>query len=265
MTVRWEPVGSGADLAAWAVGEGPVLLAAHGIEDGWRNWTPVAERLADRYRIVALDLPWRAGNDYTWRAGGTPGTWLARAVELAGEPAHALLGHSFGANAALELLAAGHRASAAVLVSPFYRPHGMVDDALRAQSRVALRTTIRTGLRLGLGDRAVEEDVLDLMERGLLDRLMPTVFPVFFDYFATSGDLPLSDVDVPVLVTAGAGDPALTADRAAALAAAMPAATVRRHEHYTHFCHLEQAGEVAAEVTGFLSTHSLTNTGGPAR
>jgi pimeloyl-ACP methyl ester carboxylesterase len=266
--VQWRKVCERGDLAAWTTGDGPVLLAAHGIEDGWRSWTQVASRLADRYRVIALDLPWRSGNDYRWHADGTPGTWLARALELVDEPDHQLLGHSFGATASLELLAdrrrQGHRPTAAALVAPFYRPAHMCPDSVREQSRAALRTTIRTGLRVGLGGRDVEPDVLAIMESGLEDHLMPTVFPVFFDYFADSADLELSGVDIPVLVTAGTTDPSLTPDRAAALGAALPAATVHTHEHYTHFCHLEQAADVAAEVADFLTTHSLT-VGGQAR
>ncbi len=260
----WRKLCERGDLAAWTIGDGPVLLAAHGIEDGWRSWTAVARRLADRYRVIALDLPWRAGNDYRWHAEATPGTWLAAALDLVDEPEHRLLAHSFGATATLELLAAGHRPAAAALVAPFYRPAHMCPETVREQSRAALRTTIRTGLRVGLGGRRVEPDVLDIMERGLEDHLMPTVFPVFFDYFATSAELDLSDVDIPVLVTAGTKDPSLTPDRAAALGAAMPAATVHTHDHYTHFSHLEQAADVAGEVADFFINHTLT-VGGQAR
>lgn len=260
--MSWRKLCEQGELAAWAIGDGPVLLAAHGIEDGWRSWTPVARRLADRYRVIALDLPWRSGNDYRWHAEATPGTWLARALDMVAEPEHRLLAHSFGATATLELLAAGHRPAAAALVAPFYRPRHMCPESVREQSRAALRTTIRTGLRVSLGGRRVESDVLDRMERGLEDHLMPTVFPVFFDYFADSADLDLSGVDTPVLVTAGAKDPSLTPDRAAALGAAMPAATVHTHDHYTHFCHLEQAPDVSAEVAEFLTTLTV---GGYAR
>jgi pimeloyl-ACP methyl ester carboxylesterase len=262
--MTWRKLCARGDLAAWTIGDGPVLLATHGIEDGWRSWDPVASRLADRYRVIALDLPWRSGNDYRWHAEATPGTWLSRALELVDEPDHRLLSHSFGATATLELLATGHQPAAAALVAPFYRPAHMCADSVREQSRAALRTTIRTGLRVSLGGRRVEPDVLAIMERGLEDHLMPTVFPVFFDYFAGSADLALSGVDVPVLVTAGTADPSLTPDRAAALGAALPMATVHTHEHYTHFCHLEQAADVAAEVADFLTTTSLT-VGGQTR
>lgn len=258
----WRKLCERGELAAWTIGDGPVLVAAHGIEDGWRGWTPVANRLAEQYRVIALDLPWRSGNDYRWRTEATPGTWLARALDLVGEPACTVLSHSFGATATLELLAAGRRPAAAALLAPFYRPAHLRAETVRDRSGDALRHTIRTGLRLRMGRRQVEPDVLDIMTRGLEDHLFPTVFPVFFDYFTGSGDLDLSGVDIPVLVLAGTADVSLTPDRAAALGAAMPAATVRSHDHYTHFCHLEQAADVADEVAGFLATQL---TGGHAR
>ena len=54
MITQWRRLHEGAGgLAAWAMGEGPVVLASHGIEDNWRNWTRLATRLADRFQIVA--------------------------------------------------------------------------------------------------------------------------------------------------------------------------------------------------------------------
>ncbi|MCQ8828594.1 hypothetical protein [Streptomyces malaysiensis] len=57
---------------------------------------------------------------------------------------------------------------------------------------------------------------------------------------------------MPTLVLAGHGDASLSEDRAAALAAAMPAATVRRRPGFSHFCHAEQPGDVGADIAGFL-------------
>ena len=263
MITQWRRLHEGAGgLAAWAMGEGPVVLASHGIEDNWRNWTRLATRLADRFQIVALDLPWRSGNDYRWYGEAAPSTWLARAIDMVREPVHALLGHSFGAVATLELLSTGRQPDGlerAVLVAPFYCPRSSNSHGIRARSWQALHKTIRTGLKLGLGGRRVSPEVLAIMERRLLERLMPTVFPVFFEYFVGTGDLDLSHVDVPTLVLAGTTDPSLTFDRAVALAAAMPSVTLHRHAHFTHFCHLEQAGDVAGEVSEFLPTRSLTN------
>ncbi|GAA1229184.1 hypothetical protein GCM10009676_09630 [Prauserella halophila] len=259
---EWHRIAERDGVGAWAMGTGPTVLTAHGIEDSWRIWTPIAERLARDYRVVALDLPWRPGNDYRWAGDGTPGEWLGHAVDVAleavGDRQHRLLSHSFGATATFELLAHGHRPTSIVLLAPCYRaPHTPV-ESLREPCREALRATIRTGLRVGLEGRSVDPDVFTIMQQGLEDRLMPQVFPVFFDFFTRTGYLDLSDVDVPTLVVAGTHDIALTRERADALAEQMPHTTVSMYDHYTHFCHQEQPAGIAAEAAEFLARHAPT-------
>ncbi|OLR93911.1 hypothetical protein BJP25_15540 [Actinokineospora bangkokensis] len=242
-----------------------MVLAVHGIEDRWRGWTPLARLLADRFRVVAVDPPWRSGNDYTWRARCSPGQWLADAAAALGEPVDVLLAHSFGANAALEALAGGLRPGRAVLIAPSYRPlEHADDDALRAASTAALGATVRDGLRVRLGHRRdrVDAELLRGMAAGLSDHLVPLAFPVFYRTFTESGRLALSAVDTPALVLGGRADPALAGSRATGLARDFPAARVVLREHYGHFCHIDQAAEVAADITPFLCTDPV---GGPTR
>lgn len=52
----------------WGNDGAPPLLLIHGGRDHCRNWDWVAERLADRYRIVAPDL--RGHGDSDWATGG---------------------------------------------------------------------------------------------------------------------------------------------------------------------------------------------------
>ena len=40
-----------------SVGEGPAIVLIHGLAGSWRNWLENIPRLADRHRVVALDLP----------------------------------------------------------------------------------------------------------------------------------------------------------------------------------------------------------------
>lgn len=233
---------------------GPTVVLVHGIEDRWRSWTDVAKLLAPHYRLIALDLPWRAGNDYAWRADGTPGQWLDRALSVVPQPIHAVVGHSFGAIAALELLSAGRAFERVALLAPFYRPSGTpVDEGLRSESRRALESAVRTGLRLKLGARTIPPDVLASMERKLVEYVLPRAFPPFFDYLVATGDQVLSTVDTRTLVLGGTTDISLPPGSARALAEAMPAAQVRQRAHYTHFCHVEQAADVAAELGEFLT------------
>ncbi|MGM1061554.1 alpha/beta fold hydrolase [Saccharothrix sp. Mg75] len=234
---------------------GPTAVLVHGIEDGWRSWAELAELLAPRHRLIALDLPWRAGNDYSWHASGTPGQWLRRALATVPHPVHAVVGHSFGANATLELLSAGLAFERVALLAPVYQPGGAeVDDGLRSAARVALESAVRDGLRLKVRARTIAPRVLAGMERKLVQHVVPRAFGPFLDCTVATWELDLSGVGSRTLVLAGTTDVSLPPAGARALTEAMPAAQVRRHAHYTHFCHLEQAGDVAAELEDFLGT-----------
>lgn len=257
----WVQVATQDGLEVWrGPMRGPALVAAHGIEDSWRSWRLMAERLTD-YTVYSLQLPWHGGNAYRWPDSDTPGRWLERALTLVPESPVALLGHSFGSNAVLEYLStsdAGRDLAAMVLVAPFYRPRSFrMSPDLRLRSLAAFRKALVEGLRLTQGERAarLDPEINLMMATTLLDRAVPPGFPVFFREFLASGTLDLGRISVPTLVLGGNRDEGLTPTRARALARAMPAATVRLHPSYGHFCHLEQVDAVAAETTEFLARH----------
>ncbi|MBP0455063.1 alpha/beta hydrolase [Kitasatospora sp. RG8] len=258
----WTRVAAEDGLEVWrGPGEGPPLVAAHGIEDSWRNWRPLVERLPG-WTPYALQLPWHGGNRYTWRAEGSPAQWLRRALALVPERPRLLLGHSFGANAILQHLATldeDPQLSAVVLATPFYRPADYVlSEQLRLRSKAAFRRVLTDGLRLSLGDKAsrMDPEIRNLMEQKLLERAVPSGFPVFFREFTDSGQLDLARITVPTLVLAGYRDEGLTPMRAAALGRAMPAATVRLDPEYGHFCHVAQADRMSRDTADFL--HRVT-------
>lgn len=237
-------------------GNGAPLVFAHGLEDGWAGWLPLVERLAGDRTCYALDLPWRAGSAHTWCHRGSPAEWVRRALALVPEDVDAIVGHSFGANAVLHLLAEdGLPVRAVALIAPFFRPVTLkVDWDLHAGALAGVHRVMTAGLRLRLGDRAahIDDELLRAMAGTVVDRIGPVGFGAFFQSFVATTDLPLSGVGTPVLVLAGEDDECLRGERATALAAAMPAARVRVRAHYSHFCHVEQADDVAAEVAGFL-------------
>ncbi|MFE6776503.1 alpha/beta fold hydrolase [Streptomyces sp. NPDC057702] len=260
MTARdgWTQVASQGPVQVWrGPGSGPPVVAAHGMEDGWKNWRGVLDALPG-HTPYSLHLPWSGGTDYAWTADGSPRDWLRRALALVPERPRVLLGHSFGANAVLAHLAEGGQEpdlEAVVLVAPFYRPAGFpLNDQLRLRSVAALRRVLVEGLRVSLGPRGarMDREVLALMEAKLLDRAVAGAFPVFYEAFRDSGDLDLSRVTVPTLIYVGPGDEGLTPMRARALADAVPAATLRSRPGYGHFCHIDRAAEMSAEVADFL-------------
>jgi pimeloyl-ACP methyl ester carboxylesterase len=248
----------------------PLVVLAHGLEAPWASWRPLAAELDPDWRLVALDLPWRAGNDYRWRTRA-PGRWLGDALDLVDATPDLLVAHSFGANATLELLCADDpRAGRAVtLVCPLYRlPRLPVTWRMFDRSRSTFIQHIREGLLARMGARAesTEPDVLETMIDLALERVGPAGFLTVFQQFVASAELSLGHVELPTLVLAGGIDPTLSREAAVALAGAMPGATVRVNDDYDHFCHIRQARGVAAQVTDLVdAAWATTRTAGELR
>ena len=108
------------------------LVALHGFTQTGRSWAPVAERLGERYRCFAPDLP--GHGDATWRR---PASFDAVTAYLRALPApsFALAGYSMGGRLALHFaLTHPDRVERLVLVgaSP-----GIADPAERDRRRAA--------------------------------------------------------------------------------------------------------------------------------
>ncbi|MFD0900337.1 alpha/beta fold hydrolase [Actinomadura sediminis] len=248
----------------------PLVVFAHGLEDSWTSWLPVAGELDPAWRALALELPWRPGNDYAWR-GRSPGHWLARALDLVGEAPDALVAHSFGAGAALELLCAGGPAPAAsaALVCPLYRmPSQPVGWHAFDRSRTTFMQHVRDSVRAGMGSRAdtVDPAVLAAMMELALDRVGPIAFLTVFEQFVASAALRLENAAPPAIVLAGGADPTLSRRAAVALAGAMPDARLVYDPGYDHFCHIRHAHRIAGLVADLVGTvRAETRTAGNHR
>ncbi|WP_433241178.1 alpha/beta fold hydrolase [Streptosporangium sp. CA-135522] len=240
----------------------PFVVFAHGLEDSWTSWLPLAAELDPDWRLVALDLPWRPGNDYRWRTRPA-GQWLGDGLDLLDTAPDAVVAHSFGANATLELLCAldSRPGRAAALVCPLYRlPRHPVTWRMFERSRSTFVQHIRDGLRARMGVRAdsTEPGVLETMMDMALDRVGPSGFLTVFEQFAASADLPLGNVGLPTLVLAGGADPTLSLEAATALADGIPGADLRIHHDYDHFCHIRHARGVAAQVANLVDVARAT-------
>jgi esterase len=89
-------------LAATEYGDGEPVAILHGLFGAGRNWATIAQRLATRHRVIALDLrnhgasPWADAMDYPAMAGDVRTAMLAR-----GHRRYALIGHSMGGKVAM--------------------------------------------------------------------------------------------------------------------------------------------------------------------
>ncbi|MGP3947291.1 alpha/beta fold hydrolase [Streptomyces sp. 7N604] len=237
----------------------PAMAFIHGLEDGWANWTPLARLLADRFRCHSVELPWRTGSTYRWRARATAAQWVEAGLGLVPEPVSVLVAHSLGANSVLQWLATGvqPRYDAIVLLSPFYRsPSLTVNWGLMGGFREDFESVMKAGLRARLGARAETMDpgLFDGMAQKALDRIGPQGFLALLDQYVSASDLPLSHVTVPTLVIAGDQDPGIAGDRAEALIADMPGAELHLDPRLAHFCQVAQPDIVADLICAFART-----------
>ncbi|WP_422768927.1 alpha/beta fold hydrolase [Plantactinospora sp. WMMC1484] len=240
----------------------PRLVLVHGLEDSWASWRGLAAVTDPRWRVTALDLPWRSGNDYRWRRSAAA-DWLARALDELGEPVDVLVAHSFGANAAMDLMAAGNNAvgPAAVLICPLYRPPGAATTwRTLDRARTNFERHVRDGVLARLGERAagIGPDVLEVMMVKALDRVGPMGLLTVFERYVASADLALEAIGQRIMVLGGAHDPTLSTEAAHLLGARIPTATVRVDVHFDHFCHIREPVNVHAHVDAFLQEVIVT-------
>ncbi len=244
----------------------PLVVFVHGLEDIWACWKPMAAELDPDWRLIALDLPWRAGNDYRWRAQSA-GHWLGRALDLIGEIPALVVAHSYGANATLELLSAldPRPGRAAVLLCPVCRhPSQPVTWGTFERSRATFIQHVRDGLLVRMGPRAgaMPPDVLETMLDVAVNRIGPAGFLAVFEQFTNSVHLPAGDIGVPALLVAGGADPTLSPEAATDLGARIPRAEVRVNPGYDHFCHVRHARDIAMHIAKQVVAQDATPTAG---
>ncbi|MQA93253.1 MAG: alpha/beta fold hydrolase [Streptosporangiales bacterium] len=129
------------ELAFERRGAGPPVVLLHGIGSGWQSWEPVLPALAERFDVIALDLP-GFGASPPLPEGRRYGVFaLADAAEEfwtgLGVERPYVVGHSMGGLVALELSRRGTvRAASAVSPAGFWSP----------PERLYVRAVLRGGL-----------------------------------------------------------------------------------------------------------------------
>ena len=151
MEARWfELDGRAAQLRV--IGDGPDVVVVHGLSGSWRWWSPIAEGLADSYRVHFVELP-RLGR---LRAGELA-PWLGRLLDRTGLGPVDLVGHSLGGLVAAELAATQPaRVRRLALVAPAGIPCGrgvlgrtlpLLEElySVRAELPTIVADAVRTG------------------------------------------------------------------------------------------------------------------------
>ena len=108
----------------WGAEGAPALVCLHGVTNHGRHFAKLAERLASRFHVVALDL--RGHGRSSWEPPWNLEQHVADVLEAAPDTRCAWLGHSFGGRIAYEVAAAApERVERLVLLDPAIRlpPH----------------------------------------------------------------------------------------------------------------------------------------------
>lgn len=261
---------SGIEWHVQVAGAGPALLALHGAGGANHSWGPLLPLLAERFTVIAPDLP---GHGFTSRPPD-PGLSLPGAARRIGELLAALdaapvlgIGHSAGA-AVLARMALDRRMAPAGLVAvngaltPFKGLPGVLLPAMaralrwnplaaRVIATAALDPNAVPAMIRGMGSRIGRQGV------GLYARLMRSPDHVAgtigmmaaWDLDGLLADLPR--LEIPVLLLAASRDRAVPPAQAAEIASRLPNAEVTRLEGLGHLAHEEAPERVAGAVLSF--------------
>jgi pimeloyl-ACP methyl ester carboxylesterase len=78
-------------------GSGTAVVLIHGLTFSRRSWDPIAKRLAEQYRVIALDLPGHGESLGSAADPQTVATRIAATLRSAGVEKPTVVGHSAGA------------------------------------------------------------------------------------------------------------------------------------------------------------------------
>jgi 4,5:9,10-diseco-3-hydroxy-5,9,17-trioxoandrosta-1(10),2-diene-4-oate hydrolase len=153
---RWVEV-SGQPLNVIELGEGPPLVFVHGLSGSWPNWLEQLPVLAERHRVIALDLP-GFGHSPMPRQTITISSYariLDGLLEALAVDAAALVGNSMGGFVAAELaIACPQRVERLVLVSAAGISTYQHRDAMRAVPWITRAERIVAGYTAWMASRS---------------------------------------------------------------------------------------------------------------
>jgi magnesium chelatase accessory protein len=260
-------------------GAGPGVLLIHGAGASTHSWAGLISLLADRFEILAMDLP---GQGFS--TGAAPRftlPWMARDIGalLAAEgfAPRLIVGHSAGAAIALRMVLDGAAAPEAVIalngaLTPFRGMAGVLFPPLAKMlalnpfsgslfARTAATPGAVRGLIEGTGSRIGAEDL------ARYERLIRTPSHVSatlammarWDLVPLMAELPR--VAVPVVLAAGLKDRAVPPETAQEVARHLRRAEVRAFPGLGHLMHEEDPAAVAALVAEVAGAVEAAETG----
>jgi pimeloyl-ACP methyl ester carboxylesterase len=243
-------------LAYSDTGSGPPLLFIHGLTFSRQTWDPIVDRLSDRHRCIAVDLP---GHGVSGGSGADPRAVVTRlhaTAAAAGVDTPVVVGHSAGA-----LMATGYAASyptsgvvnvdQATLVAPFAGFVQHLAPALRGTDFASAFAPFSGSIGV---DRLPEPERTRVagtqhVEQGLVLDYWTGPMTMSPPLLQQEMDAMLDSVKVPYLWIAG--EALQPADRQHFLSH-VPEADIEEWPGYGHMVHLATPDRFAARVADFV-------------
>jgi esterase len=251
-------------LAHKDYGAGPPVLILHGLFGSAGNWTAVARRLGERFRVFALDLrnhgasPWDARMDYPAMADD-----VAQFVRVQGLDAASLIGHSLCGKVAMTLALRAPalvRKLVVVDIAPVSRPatHAVEVDAMRALDLggIGRRAAADAAMKPRIADDAVRAFLLQNLVSGadgLHWRINLGAIDDQMDAISAFPDASRAPYRGPTLVIRGALSDYFAERDLPAFARLFPAYRLVTIAGAGHWVHAERPEEFLAAVTPFLA------------
>lgn len=261
----------GATLRYVDYGEGPPLLAVHGMGGSWESWLSNIPELGGHYRVIAVDLPGFGGSEALAAGAGFNAYLdsLAGLLDEIGIPEVVLLGHSLGGLVALSFAAAyPDRCLGLVLASGGGTVLGRLRlTAIQAVFWILQKVFAVPGVRslfvktsLGTLMLAVAVRHPRRISRDLLDQMLPrTVGPGFMTAVRLGSEqlhrLNVRHVVVPVLLIWGREDRLLPLAGGRDLAAQLPRAELVVLDDVGHCAMFEAPDDFNDAAQRFLAAH----------
>lgn len=243
-------------------GSGRPLVFVHGLTFSRATWLPIVERLAPRFRCIAIDLPGHGESTDRRRALPAVAEAVHERLEALGVGGVVVVGHSMGAAVAVHL--AARRAVAGVV---------LVDQPLAVEPFAA---AVETALPSMAGDRfdeafapfeaSIGVDRLAPAEQARVQRGRRVTRELVTSYFAEvaavppaelqrSIDIAAARVAAPVLAVFGR---TVAHDAVASLGADVTVEHWDGGGHLVHLAHPDRFADRVARFTGRCFTPHLT-------
>jgi magnesium chelatase accessory protein len=252
------------------MGQGPSLLLLHGAAASLHSFSDLMQRLAERYDVIAVDLP---GHGFTTKGSAMRSTLPAVASDLAAmlhreniRP-EAIIGHSAGAAVALELNEKLDPSPASVIAlnGAFAEFDGVAGWLFPMLAKLLAINPFTSLFFAATTTPANVRQLIEATGSELSDEQLRLYYRLIRDRAHVSGALAmmaqwdlrplvarLDRIDVPTLMLTGARDKAVAPSVSRDAAARMPSARWKNLPSLGHLMHEERPDLIAQEIEAFL-------------